>query len=86
MALKNPNIYPQWSVFVWTEHQKPDGEWDTDCTCVDRFDNEFEATALYKSIGIRDNIVEVDLQKDTEDDWTPVRHKDTCNGYSEYIY
>ena len=86
MALKNPNLYPQFSVFVWTEHQKPDGEWEADCTRVDTFDNELEAFALYKSIQLKDNVIEVDLQKDTEDDCFPVRHKDTMNGYSEYIY
>ena len=86
MALKNPDIYPQWSVHVWTEHQKPDGEWEHDCTCVYSFDNELEAYALYKSISIGGNVLEVDLQKDNEDDCFPVRHKDTKDGYSEYIY
>ena len=86
MALKNPNIYPQFCVYVWAEKQKPDGEWETECTCVDRFDNEPEAYALYKSISIKGSVVEVDLQKDTEDDCFPVRHKDTMNGYTEHIY
>lgn len=83
MALKDPDIYPQWSVHVWEEIHGADGEWFTDCTCAGRFDNEFEAFALYKSIRLGNGIVEIDLQKDTEDDYFPVRHKDTAG---EYIY
>ena len=84
MALKNPDIYPQWSVHVWEEKQDSDGEWYADCTCRDCFDNELEAYALYKSIRLGNGIVEVDLQKDTEDDYFPVRHKDTSG--HEYVY
>lgn len=83
MALKNPNHYPQYGVYVWEERQKPDGEWEADCSCVDKFDNELDAFALYKSIRIGNGVVEVDLQKDTEDDYFPIRHKDTAG---EYIY
>ena len=83
MALKNPNIYPQFCVHVWTEEQKMNGEWEPYCRCVDKFDNELEAFALYKSISIGNGIVEVDLQKDTDDDYFPIRHKDTVG---EYIY
>ena len=83
MALKDPDIYPQWSVHVWEEMQGADGEWFADCTCAGCFDNEFEAFALYKSIRLGNGIVEVDLQKDTEDNYFPVRHKDTAG---EYIY
>ena len=83
MALKNPNIYPQFCVYVWKEKQDEYGEWDVDCSCVDKFDNEPEAFALYKSIRLVNGIVEVDLQKDTEDDYYPIRHKDTAG---EYIY
>ena len=83
MALKNPNIFPQFCVYVWKEVQRPNGEWDSDCHCADKFDNEPEAYALYESIRIRDNVVEVDLEKDNGTYIIPLRHKDTAG---EYIY
>ena len=86
MALKNPNLYPQFCVYVWKETQNDDGEWEAYVSCQDKFDNEPDAFALYKSISIGDGIVEVDLEKHTEYDTIPLRHKDTMNGFSEYIY
>lgn len=83
MALKNPNVYPQFHVYLWEEKQKPDGEWEADRRRLDAFDNELEAYALYKRTSIGDNVVEVDLEKETYDDCFPVRHKDTSG---EYIY
>ena len=89
MALKNPNKFPQFAVFVWTEHQKPDGEWEPNCSCVDRFDNEDDARTLFNSIGLRDGILEVDLEMDTELDTRPLRHKDEAGEYdyaiNEYV-
>lgn len=85
MALKNPNKYPQFAVFVWIERQKDDGEWIADCSCVDRFDNEDDARTLYDSIKIHGNVVEVDLEKDTYGDAIPLRHKDTVGEYDYAI-
>ena len=83
MALKNPNIYPQYSVLVWTERFSELLGWTTDCKRIDSFDNEDEALALYESIPIADLTVEVDLERDTGSDIVPLRHKDTAG---EYIY
>lgn len=83
MALTNPNLYPQFGVYVWREKQKPDGEWEADRSCVEMFNSEVAAYALYRSIRIVGNVVEVDLEKETIDDSFPVRHKDTAG---EYVY
>lgn len=83
MALKNPNLYPQWSVLVWTERFSELLGWTVDCKRLDSFNNEDDALALYKSVQIADLTVEVDLEKDTGHDTVPVRHKDTSG---EYIY
>jgi len=83
MALKNPNIYPQWSVLVWTERFSDLIGWTADCKRIDSFDNEYDALTLYESIHLADLTVEVDLEMDTGFDTVPVRHKDTAG---EYIY
>jgi len=83
MALKNPDIYPQWSVFVWTERFSDLLGWTADCKRIDSFDNEDDALALYNNIQLADLMVEVDLEKDDGFDTYPVRHKDTAG---EYIY
>ena len=83
MALKNPNHYPQFHVYVWTERFSDLLGWTADCKRVDSFDNEADALALYESIPIADLTVEVDLEEDTYDYIRPIRHKDTAG---EYIY
>lgn len=83
MALKDPDIYPQWSVLVWTERFSDLLGWTADCKRIDSFDNEDDALALYNNIQLADLMVEVDLEKDDGFDTYPVRHKDTAG---EYIY
>lgn len=86
MALKNPSICPQWTVYVWDEGENEEGGYYADRYAIDSFDNEDEALDMYNRTNLGNGIVEVDLELDDGDDCFPVRHKDTMNGYTEYVY
>lgn len=74
MALKSRKIYPQYMVYAWVVDDSQEN--GASLTLLDEFNDEEEAIAFYDSIEVEGDILQVDLDCDTELTCETIRQKD----------